>query len=328
MEAAVMEMQYDTKKSPLGKLTEDQIKAGYEALKQIDELITNKKTGKELELACSAFYTRIPHNFGMRPPTIIRSSAEVRLKIDLLEALGDIQLALKLMADEEGDNRLHPADQQYRGLDCRMTHLATSHAHYKICNKFLSTTHGSTHMGYKLKLLDVYAVEKPSEGPRFRDCGNRMLLWHGSRMTNWAGILGAGLKIAPPEAPSTGYMFGKGIYFADMASKSANYCFASRSKNEGILLLSEVAVGNCNEKINADYNANRLPAGKHCTLGVGRMTPVAKNYVTKDDGVVVPMGPAGTKDTQNCMLQYNEYIVYDVAQVRMRFVLRVQFQFN
>jgi len=46
------------------------------------------------------------------------------------------------------------------------------------------------------------------------ELGNRQLLWHGSRLTNWAGILSQGLRIAPPEAPSTGYMFGKGVYFA------------------------------------------------------------------------------------------------------------------
>ena len=33
-----------------------------------------------------------------------------------------------------------------------------------------------------------------------------MLLWHGSRLTNWVGILNQGLRIAPPEAPVTGYM--------------------------------------------------------------------------------------------------------------------------
>ena len=31
------------------------------------------------------------------------------------------------------------------------------------------------------------------------------------------GILSQGLRIAPPEAPVTGYMFGKGVYFADMS---------------------------------------------------------------------------------------------------------------
>ena len=69
-----------------------------------------------------------------------------------------------------------------------------------------------------------------------------MLLWHGSRLTNWMGILSQGLRIAPPEAPVTGYMFGKGVYFADVSSKSANYCYATKSKNVGLILLCEVCL--------------------------------------------------------------------------------------
>ena len=53
-----------------------------------------------------------------------------------------------------------------------------------------------------------------------------------------------GLRIAPPEAPVTGYMFGKGVYFADMVSKSANYCCTTRSSNTDLLLLCDVALGN------------------------------------------------------------------------------------
>ncbi len=49
-------------------------------------------------------------------------------------------------------------------------------------------------------------MEREGEGERFNDVGNNMLLWHGSRLTNYAGILSSGLRIAPPEAPSTGYM--------------------------------------------------------------------------------------------------------------------------
>ena len=52
----------------------------------------------------------------------------------------------------------------------------------------------------------------------------------------------AGLRIAPPEAPVTGYMFGKGVYFADMFSKSANYCCASKHTSAGVLLLCEVGL--------------------------------------------------------------------------------------
>ena len=42
----------------------------------------------------------------------------------------------------------------------------------------------------------------------------------------------------------TGYMFGKGVYFADMVSKSANYCWTSPQSPVGLMLLCEVALGN------------------------------------------------------------------------------------
>ena len=74
----------------------------------------------------------------------------------------------------------------------------------------MKTTHAKTHNQYTLKLLEVLECRKESEHQRFKDVGNRMLLWHGSRMSNWAGILSQGLRIAPPEAPVTGYMVSKG----------------------------------------------------------------------------------------------------------------------
>lgn len=118
------------------------------------------------------------------------------------------------------------------------------------------------------------------ENVRFtKNIHNRKLLWHGSRLTNFVGILSQGLRIAPPEAPVTGYMFGKGVYFADMSSKSANYCFTSRDSNTGILLLCEVALGNMNEKIHADQYAANLPPNKHSTKGVGKIQPDPKNSV-------------------------------------------------
>lgn len=88
--------------------------------------------------------------------------------------------------------------------------------------------------------------EEPERFGKYEKLRNRKLLWHGSRTTNFASILSQGLRIAPPEAPITGAMFGKGVYFADMVSKSANYCCVKRdSENkEGLLLLCEVALGN------------------------------------------------------------------------------------
>jgi hypothetical protein len=56
-------------------------------------------------------------------------------------------------------------------------------------------------------------------------------------------------------------MFGKGIYFANMSSKSANYCFTNREKNTGILILNEVALGETYDRYGADY-ITTLPKGK------------------------------------------------------------------
>lgn len=130
--------------------------------------------------------------------------------------------------------------------------------------EYVANTHGATHSSYTLEVLEVFSVARHGEKKRYKPfskIANRMLLWHGSRITNFAGILSQvslcctyiswntpcpplqGLRIAPPEAPVTGYMFGKGVYFADMVSKSANYCHTSPSNPVGVLLLCEVALG-------------------------------------------------------------------------------------
>ena len=100
-----------------------------------------------------------------------------------------------------------------------------------------------------LQPRDAETVAFNDAGHNNLEDGQRLLLWHGSRVTNFAGILRQGLRIAPPEgksrftrrplpctflfpfslfkplslplqyiAPSTGYMFGKGLYLADVRS--------------------------------------------------------------------------------------------------------------
>lgn len=59
----------------------------------------------------------------------------------------------------------------------------------------------------------IFKIEREGESQRykpFRQLHNRRLLWHGSRTTNFAGILSQGLRIAPPEAPVVGGQPGAG----------------------------------------------------------------------------------------------------------------------
>ena len=179
--------------------------------------------------------------------------------------------------------------------------------------------------------FQIYHCNKDNYLPEYKGSavGNRQLLFHGTRLSNFAGILNQGLRIAPPEAPVTGYMFGKGVYFADMSSKSANYCFANRSNPYGLLLLCEVALGQTNHLYEADYKAGKLPKGKHSVKGCGRVVSKEENFEKLEDGTIVPLGPASEVGTpQPSSLNYNEYVVYDTKQIRLRYIAKIKFLYK
>jgi len=330
MEEAVLEMKYDAKKAPLGKLTKEQIKAGYEALKKIDAFIRKKNIADGLVRACDEFYTRIPHVFGMQRPPLIKTREEVKKKLELLEFLGDIEIAMTVIKDNQ-DMLLNPIDRHYNALDCEIEPMEKDEEEYEIIERYLQNTHAKTHNTYKMEVQQIFKLKKDDEIKQFNDCGNRMLLWHGSRLTNYVGILKQGLRVAPPEAPVTGYMFGKGIYFADMSSKSANYCYPTRSRAVGLVMLCEVAIGQPRELLAADYEADKLPEGFHSVKGLGKTAPNGRQDHTMTDGTVVPLGKpkdTGVKNPDGYTLNYNEFIVYNRNQVKSKYLIQVKFNFT
>ena len=132
------------------------------------------------------------------------------------------------------------------------------------------------------QVQEIFRIERVGESDRFSKSpfanlqGDRRLLWHGSRCTNYGGILSQGLRIAPPEAPVSGYMFGKGVYLADVSTKSAGYCAFSSSGSIGLLLLCEAELGKPMwELTSADYNAGEeaKKRGCHATWGKGMTAP-------------------------------------------------------
>ncbi|KAH0626286.1 hypothetical protein JD844_001196 [Phrynosoma platyrhinos] len=242
MEEMVMEMKYDTKKAPLGKLTAEQIRAG------------------------------------LKTPPLIRTENELKEKLQLLEALSEIRIGIKAVRSERLDQE-HPLDQNYRGLNCELQPLERD-------KRYLSSTHAPTHKDYTMTLMEVFVLKKESAGS---DSAFRS------------------------ELPNR-----------------ANYCFATREKDIGLLLLSEVALGECNELLEANPEAERLLAGKHSTKGLGKLAPSLDNSATLY-GAVVPLGPpieTGVLNPHGYTLNYNEFIVYDPRQVRMKYLLKVRFNFT
>ena len=341
MNEAMSALNYDADKMPLGKLSKATINRGFQTLKELAALLQGAVTPQQgIEELSNRYYSLIPHNFGRQRPPVIGNTDALKFELDLLNSLGDMKEAAELMKkDLNSAEKIHALDRQFRGLGLEeMSVVEPNGAEFHELADYLVNTRGATH-GITYHIEDIFRNERSGELDRFQKSpfasiqSDRRLLWHGSRATNFGGILSQGLRIAPPEAPVSGYMFGKGIYLADMSSKSANYCCAYNSGGHALLLLCEAELGRpMYELTGASYTAGEdaQQNGSCSTWGKGMTGP--QNW--KDAGCVHPslagvympdtkVLPSNT-NVPGAYLQYNEYIAYDIAQVRLRYLFRVR----
>lgn len=341
------ELKIDTNKMPLGMISKDQIKKAGDQLTIIEQELKKPNPSSDvLNNASSAFYTLIPHDFGRKKPQLIDSEELVQQKIDQLDLLSGAEIAAKLLDKAEDEKtsvdgegaalpKKNSLDRAYETLETDMRTLDKNSDEFKRLEKYVQQTHAPTHNMYKLKVVEIFAISRKGEAERykpFENEKNRQLLWHGSRLTNWMGILSQGLRIRPPGAPVTGSMFGSSaLYFANSSSKSANYCFTTSDHTTGLMGLCEVALGNIKEVKKADpyITLNSLKPGNYqSVLGLGRNAPDDSSAEFEENGVKIPLGkikPSGVNDT---VLLYDEFCIYDVAQYKFRYLLKLEFDYK
>lgn len=73
-----------------------------------------------------------------------------------------------------------------------------------------------------------------------------------------------------------------------------------------------------------DQTLTSAPNGKHSVKGLGRR--YSRSLTTLPDGVQIPFGRARLDKTSTNQLEFNEYIVYNEAQVKIRYLVRVKFK--
>ncbi|KEY68041.1 hypothetical protein S7711_06952 [Stachybotrys chartarum IBT 7711] len=347
-QATMTALNYDAQKLPLGKLSKATIMRGFQQLKDLAALMDDSSLAasrwqmplpQAMEHLSNTYYSVIPHAFGRNRPPVIREDNLLKKEIELLESLSDMKDAADIMKiDRKAVRDIHPLDRQFQGLNLtEMTPLDHNGSEFKVLTEYLHGSRGATH-NYKYDVQDVFRIERNGEKARFDSSrfasipSNRRLLWHGSRCTNFGGILSQGLRIAPPEAPVSGYMFGKGIYLADMSSKSAGYCASYNTNGHALLLLCEAELGTpMQELLNASYEAGSTAKKNNmiATWGQGRNGPsrwvdagIAHESLK---GIQMPDPSSnGSTDLPQASLWYNEYICYDVAQVKLRYLFRVK----
>ena len=154
--------------------------------------------------------------------------------------------------------------------------------------------------GYRVRVRDIFTVTVPAERRAFEQnsIGRSQvaLLFHGTPNQNIRHILRSGLRC--PRVPAHGRMFGDGIYFASMCSKSANYCRVQRRDVPHMLLLADVAIGRPFVARIAMTDLQTAPAGY--------------------DSV---WGRAGHTAAWGSALRYDEHIVYHAAQQTLRYLV-------
>jgi poly [ADP-ribose] polymerase 2/3/4 len=259
--------------TPLGILTLGQIEKGEAILLALYELFQRNKPRKYrtkiVELS-GEFFTTIPHRIG-------RTRAAVSdAVIDSLGQFHQKQETLQLMKDmlqvngEDGLLFESRIDAQYRALGCRVDWVDRGCARFDELTEYVVKSQVKSR---SVKVLNVYSVKRDDEWGSFTESlSNQRVLFHGSRVQNWVGILSRGI-VLPKIAVSMGVhrtdagWLGNGIYFGDAACTSAAYTSPGKGGSR-FMALTRVALGNAKQFRKITYGLTSPPDGYDSCHGV------------------------------------------------------------
>lgn len=320
MEKSLKEFELASEQMPLGALSLRQLMQALDTLKDLKKVI---KVRKDEDTVCgltNKFYTLVPHNFGFDKMPILDTRQKIGEKIDIVQSLIDIQTANELMRNAPlGKNSF---DAYYLKLNAEVLPIDRSSDMFRLIEKYAMNT--GTNKG--CEIIEAFTVKRNGEEERYEEkyktIGNKMLLWHGSRITNFVSIIAKGLQIQ--RFAQSGSMFGRGLYFADMLAKSMKYCSAG-STGIYYLALCEVSLGVMKE-YTMECTKKPLPPGYNSVKGIGKFHGDPRSNIRRN-GVTIPLGkPVRTIGTSQgaLYLNNNEYIIYDEAQVIIRHLVKIR----
>lgn len=290
--------------TPLGILTLGQIAKGEAILDEAYEVFKSKskKKAADLEKLSGDFFTAIPHRIGRTRKAVNEAI------IDTLEEFHQKQETLQLMKDMlqvngEGGSVLFDSavDEEYKALGCTITPLDKKQDKYEEIEEYVVKSQVKMN---SIKVKGVYALKRDDEWKTFASkISNQKLLFHGSNIRNWVGILTRGILL-PKIVVSLGVnrtdegWLGSGIYFGDAACTSACYAAAGK-KGTSMIAVARVALGKVKKYHEITYGISKPPAGYDSCHGV-----------RSDDGV----------DSE---FDDDELVIYKSNQQRLEYLIEI-----
>lgn len=101
----------------------------------------------------------------MRAPPILRTREEIREKVELLETLTDVKIAVELLKSQPSEKIMHPVDRHYLSLKVKLE--LVSPRELQLIKLYLDKTHAPTHNQYKMTIEAAFRVERTEEVKRF-----------------------------------------------------------------------------------------------------------------------------------------------------------------
>ena len=329
---------YDSDKIPLGQLSEEAIRDGYKCLNQLEKIIEDKnisnKSNQIYDLS-SKYYTLIPHNFGMYHMSqfVINSMDKIQKENELLDSIKNIKIVSGVLHSninvDNNDNNGISLKEKLDEFIYNIKYIPKEDIKYEIIQQYLMNSNYLENTS-KIQLNDVFEVEEKKIKSKKVVLNikntNKKLLWYGVGISNFVNICKNGLELPSAEAPIFSYMFGKGIYFSDVAIKS--FYSSHPQNNVGLMLLCEVELGNIEERLKADIKLPQtLEKGKNSVKVIGNKFPdESANYID-ENGVIIPTGKIieNQDESKKTYFDFNEYIVYNLEQIKVKYITKVQF---
>lgn len=289
--------------TPLGILTLGQIEKGEAILLDLYDLFQKKKKDRSsMERLTGEFYTAIPHRIGRT-----RAAVDTAV-IDTLEVFEQKQNILQLMKDMlqvngEGGNVLFDArvDQEYEALGCEVVGIERTNPTFRELADYVTNSQIKTK---NIQVKSIFQLKRKHEWDAFTtNIDNQRLLFHGSRIQNWVGILSRGILL-PKIVVSLGVnrtdagWLGNGIYFGDAACTSVFYTTPGRKKTR-LLAIARVALGKIKDYVKITYGLPGPPEGFDSTHGVRNTAKTPSQFA--DD----------------------EYVIYKHEQQRLEYLVEV-----
>lgn len=303
-----------SEENPLGTLTLTQIEQGNAILQEANVILSKDPSlvgtiEPEVIRVTNAFYSAIPHNIPWRPRDekmreewmkriALNNSTVLDEKFDLLDLLADVKGMMGGFVTTDEHARLVETNCDFDEVD-----PATARRVFDYMTKSQSVYHQ-----WSLIPRHVWRVSSKAQ-QSYRTVidkiGGVRELWHGSRASNILGICKKGLVIRPPGVYVTGSMFGsRALYFADQSTKSSQYSTARfggggyKDGRTAFMFVADVALGRIREMHASDSSLSSAGRGYDSVMGV-----------------------AGRTASSIGKLLHNEFVIYDVKQEELTYLV-------